>query len=741
MVCHPVRPILPMLNLSALFILSTQSKSRLMRYRTRLVLAAWLAFVVLALSLAFAGMQYRFSELQIICETPRCVVGQPAELIVAMQNQGVRIDAAAMRDKAFSILTFDSILCIFIFALGAVLIWQKPGNLAAVLSAFVFVALAVMLWGTPDSLGRAEPAFVLPVRLLRFLSMAGLLVVFNTLPAGRFRWGWLRWLTALFVLACFFFVVVQGATLDMPIAADNAALGALAAIAALTALASLWWRLRASETEIERRQLQWILAGASLAIAWLGLKHLLYILAPLVMRGTWSNFADLINIIVVMSFAGCLAVAILQFQLFDIEIVINRGLVYGALTLFIIGAYALIVGGLSVAFARLAPGDDAVVQLLVPLIATSLIVLVFQPLRDKLQRFVNRLMYGDRDEPYAALARLGQRLEAAFEPAAILPSIVETVARTLNLPYVAIATVEHGALNVKSEWRTPDAQSSGLDAPMLTIPLVYQNEPLGELRASPRRGETTLAEVDRRLLSDLAQQASAAVHGVRLMDDLRTLSIDLQASRERLVLAREEERRRLRRDLHDDLAPTLAGLALTASIIADRIPANPGKAVALANDLNHAIRATIGDIRRLVDDLRPPSLDQLGLVAALRERAAQFSLAGNGLCVTVEADELPPLPAAIEVAAYRIAQEALMNAIRHAQAHTCRIRLTRADARLLLEISDDGVGLSEARTAGLGLHSMQERAVELGGQCLVESAPNGGTCVHASLPITRHDAP
>src|SRR4029079_6582486 len=101
---------------------------------------------------------------------------------------------------------FDSILCIFIFALGSVLIWQKPGNPAAVLGAFVFVALAVMLWGTPDSLGRAQPAFVLPVRLLRFLSMAGLLVVFNTLPDGRFRWGWLRWLTAFFVLASFIFV-------------------------------------------------------------------------------------------------------------------------------------------------------------------------------------------------------------------------------------------------------------------------------------------------------------------------------------------------------------------------------------------------------------------------------------------------------------------------------------------------------------------------------------------------------
>jgi len=269
---------------------------------------------------------------------------------------------------------------------------------------------------------------------------------------------------------------------------------------------------------------------------------------------------------------------------------------------------------------------------------------------------------------------------------------------------------------------------------------VYQNEPLGELRASPRRGETTFGAVDRQLLADLAQQASAAVHGVRLMDDLRSLSADLQGSRERLVLAREEERRRLRRDLHDELAPTLAGLALTAGTIADLVVVDPGKAAALANDLNHAIRGTIGGIRRLVDDLRPPTLDELGLAAAIRERAAQFSLPANHLSVTVAAEQLPLLPAAVEVAAYRIVQEALMNAARHAQAHTCHIRLTLADAQLQVEVSDDGIGLGAARTAGVGLRSMQERALELGGHCLIEPGTNGGTCVRASLPIANQHA-
>jgi len=371
------------------------------------------------------------------------------------------------------------------------------------------------------------------------------------------------------------------------------------------------------------------------------------------------------------------------------------------------------------------------------LAATGLVAVFFQSFRERVQRFVNQLLYGERDDPYAVLARLSQRLEAAFEPAAVLPSIVETVAKTLNLPYVAIATVERGELSIRSEWHSADAIASTLNVSLITIPLIYQNEQLGEMRVCPRRGETTLAEADRRLLADLAQQASVAVHGVRLMNDLRDLTTDLQRSRERLVLAREEDRRRLRRDLHDDLAPMLAGLALTADTVADLIPTDPAKATALANDLNHSIRAAVSDIRRLVYDLRPPTLDELGLVAAIRERAAPFTHSADGLRVTVEADELPSLPAAVEVAAYRIAQEALMNVARHAQAKACHIRLALDDDCLQLEITDDGLGLTETRTPGVGLRSMQERAAELGGACVIERGLHGGMRVQVRLPISK----
>jgi signal transduction histidine kinase len=228
-------------------------------------------------------------------------------------------------------------------------------------------------------------------------------------------------------------------------------------------------------------------------------------------------------------------------------------------------------------------------------------------------------------------------------------------------------------------------------------------------------------------LDDLARQAGVAVHEIGL-------TFALQRSRERLVTAREEERRRLRRDLHDGLGSQLAALHLRAGTVRTLLP--PGLAAADAGvlELQEEIHAAIGDIRRLVYALRPPALDELGLGGALRSLAAQCS-ASNGLQVQVNApDQVPPLPAAVEVAAYRIAQEALANVVRHAQAHICQVRFRLADG-LCLDIQDDGIGLPAVRQAGVGLRSMRERAEELGGTCVVETVSGSGTRVLVRLPL------
>jgi signal transduction histidine kinase len=235
-----------------------------------------------------------------------------------------------------------------------------------------------------------------------------------------------------------------------------------------------------------------------------------------------------------------------------------------------------------------------------------------------------------------------------------------------------------------------------------------------------------------------------AVHAVRL-------TADLQRSRERLVSAREEERRRLRRDLHDGLGPTLGAQRLKVGSARALYVQDPAAADALLAELEADLGAALADIRRLVYDLRPPALDELGLVGAIRQTAAPYagrgdhagSDNGNRLHVEVVAPaRLPPLPAAVEVAAYRIAQEALTNVVRHAHARTCQIRLSLEETALRVAVADDGVGLPEPRAGrprhtGVGLVSMRERAEELGGTCQLQTPAEGGTRVLARLPLPQ----
>jgi signal transduction histidine kinase len=342
-------------------------------------------------------------------------------------------------------------------------------------------------------------------------------------------------------------------------------------------------------------------------------------------------------------------------------------------------------------------------------------------------------MFGERDDPYAVLSRLGRRLEETLAPDSVLPSIAETIREALKLPYAAIMLAERNGLSYL-------AASGTVTDGAIHVPLVYQQEPVGELILAPRAPGETFSAGDRRLLEDLARQVGVAAHNVRLAAETMRLNADLQRSRERLVTAREEERRRLRRELHDGLAPTLAALNLQAGQIKGLLRADPQGAESLADAWRADMRATIASVRRLAYELRPPVLDELGLVAAIEERARR---AGGLLRVTVDAPAaLGALPAAVEVAAFRIAQEALTNVEPHANAHTCIIKLWVADgsdsqAALTIEVSDDGVGLPPAarHRSGVGIVSMRERAEELGGTCLVESRPGGGTRVWACLPL------
>lgn len=525
---------------------------------------------------------------------------------------------------------------------------------------------------------------------------------------------------------------------------------AIIGLAALACVISLIFRFRHSQG-VERQQLKWFTYAGSLAFAVLVIEF-----TPLQNR--------IIAGLGVLTIPIAVGIAILKYRLYDIDLIINRTLVYGSLTASVVGLYVLLVGGLGALFQS---GGN----LLISLLATAVVAVLFAPLRDRLQRGVNRLLYGQRDDPYAVLSRLGQRLEATLAPNAVLPTIVETVAQALKLPYVAIAlttadrrvrslpvgppTVEestlqnpargtpaearrqrHASERAKSNIQNPEASFEvvaafgvPIDDP-LRLPLVYQGETVGRLLLAPRSPGEAFSGAERRLLDDLAREAGIAVHAVRL-------TTALQHSRERLVTAREEERRRLRRDLHDGLGPQLASLTLKLETARNRLAHDP-IADALLADLTAQTQAAVADIRRLVYALRPPALDEFGLVSALRQGAAQYSYQEHpGVHITIDApQELPPLPAAVEVAAYRITQEALTNVVRHAGPSTClvRLRLDETAGWLCLEIQDDGQGLPAVRRSGVGLNSMRERAEELGGTWMIEPVPTGGTRVLARLP-------
>ncbi|HET7168655.1 MAG TPA: histidine kinase [Candidatus Limnocylindrales bacterium] len=447
-----------------------------------------------------------------------------------------------------------------------------------------------------------------------------------------------------------------------------------------------------------------------------------------------------------------LALAIVHDRLFDIDVVIRRTLVYGGLTLGVVVAYLVAVTALT---RILGPQEYAA-----SLLATGLAALAALPLRDALQHAVDRLLYGQRDQPVRVMRRLGMRLEWATDPAGAFPAVVETLADALRLPYVALEVAgELGSPGDPGGQRGPGTvggpeapESAG--APLLVaehgrppadvhiLPLVHGGERVGRLLLGLRAGESAFSPTEAALLADLARQTGAAVHAQRLRDDLAR-------SRERLVVAREEERRRLRHDLHDGLGPTLAAIAMRAEAAAIHLDTDRSAADADLAAVADDAHAAVADLRRLVDGLRPPSLDQLGLARALHEQVERLSAVGpdgNGPTVTFETTpaRLPALPAAIEVAAYRIALEALTNAIRHAGARTCAVRLV-ADDRLTVEVADDGQGLADggpgdarelpATGRGTGLESMRRRAAEVGGVLSIEPAGSRGTIVRAQLPL------
>ncbi len=545
--------------------------------------------------------------------------------------------------------------------------------------------------------------------------MVALTLVLQVFPDGRWagpRWRLFGWATvAVIVAGSLCWALVPYDRLDFPLPAQYSAArnpvgvpGAEVAVevvlvpfllCAVGSFACLVVRWRRAD-EVARQQIRVVLAAAGAVLV---LVMVSQFALPSAAAVAVVGAAAMVPVPV------ALAVAVLRYRLWDLDVVINRSLVYGGLAVAVVGGYLAVVtllGGLLGAAS--------------PAVGTLVVALLAHPLYEWLRRSVNRLRYGDRDDPQGALLNLGRRLADSAGPEQALAGVAETVTRTLRVPYAAVTA--------------PGVQPVSAGAPSgdeVELPLVYQGRSVGTLTVAPRgRGERFTA-ADRRLLDGLASQVAAAVHSVRLTGELKD-------SREQLVLAREEERRRLRRDLHDELGPALAAVGLQLETVGDLAGTDPGAARALAERLGGQVREALRDVRRIVDDLRPPALDDLGLAGALRQQAARF--AGPEFAVTIEVGELGALPAAVDVAAYRIVLEALNNATRHAAGTRCDVVVRRQAAGVEIEVRDDGVGIRPDWSAGVGLASMHRRAAELGGRCILGAPASGtGTVVRATLPV------
>ncbi len=444
-------------------------------------------------------------------------------------------------------------------------------------------------------------------------------------------------------------------------------------------------------TGLERQQLKWRAVHVVYAL----------VLFPFVVTGlVWLPPIDSIL------FVATLVVPVLRYRLWAIDTILRRSVAYSVVAAVLVAVYGMVA----------AVGSRLVSQTVGASVAAGLVAVAFVPVRDRAQRVIDHLFYGDRSDPYATLRELGRRLGGAAPPGTLLAGVVDTVQTSLRLPYVAIERAADG---------TVLAAGGEPGATVEWWPLAYDGRVEARLVASPRRGEDTFDQRDRDLLADVARHAGPAVHA-------ESLTADLLASRQRLVQAREEERRRLRRDLHDGLGPVLTAIGLNLDAARVRLSATAGAEATdrLLAEAKAASAQALTDLRQVVYGLRPPSLDDLGLVGAVRAQADRLA-AGSGLALELDADEgLPALPAAVEVAAFRTAVEAVTNVVRHGRATRCCVRLAVPHPDMMeVTVTDDGRPGPRAWTPGVGLSAMRERAEELGGTLDAGPTGSGGRVV------------
>jgi signal transduction histidine kinase len=433
---------------------------------------------------------------------------------------------------------------------------------------------------------------------------------------------------------------------------------------------------------------------------------------------------------------AAIAVAIFRYRLYDVDLVIRKTVVFGVLAAFITAVYVAVVVGLGSIFTN---------TLVLRIAATALVAVAFQPVRDRANRLANRLVYGDRASPYEVLARFGERVGETYASDDVLPRIARVIAEGTAAARSDVWLRLGDRLTLAASWPVSEPQASfaieGDDLPPIdadrVAPVRHQGELLGAIAVTKPASEP-LAAGEAELLDRLAEQAGLVLANARLTADLeaRLMQIarqaaDLRSSRQRIVAAQDEERRRLERNIHDGAQQHLVALAVKLRLAKTALQKDPEQGRRMLGEIRGEVDAALDTLRSLALGIYPPLLEERGIAAAL---AAQY-LRGS-LPVRMEADGIGRYPIELEAAVYFCTLEALQNAAKYARATSITIAFREQGGALEFSVTDDGVGFDPGSNGtGTGIQGIRDRISVFGGDAEIESSPGHGTTVRGRVPV------
>ena len=577
------------------------------------------------------------------------------------------------------------------------------------------------------------PIVVLPATFLLLLFPDG------HLPSRR--WRWFAWFMAVsFTVIAFIILFSPGDMVESGYPGVQNPLGiealrpilepALAVIVTIPigvagSLLALVLRFRRS-TGIERLQLRWLVTAAAIVAV-------LYIAALFL---AWGREWLLLQNISIMSFGLipiAIGVSILRYRLFDVDLVINRAVLFGALAVFITIVYVSIVVGVgTLVGSRASPVLSAA--------AAAVVALAFQPVRRRAQRLADRLVYGKRATPYEVLSEFSERVGQTYANEELLPRMARALGEGTGAARADVWVRVGEELRAEATWPEdaeappPRAMSSSQEhvatASSFFEPVRHRDELLGALSIEKRPGES-LSATEEKLIQDLAAQAGLVMRNAALTEDLLDTIEQLRTSRQRLVTAQDEERRKLERNLHDGAQQQLVALTVKLGLLERLVERDPGQAKTIAGQLQGDATGALEELRDLARGIYPPLLADQGLAAALGSQARKSTVP-----VTIEADGVGRYAREAEAAVYFSCLEALQNVAKYASASRATVRLSDGDGRLRFEVTDDGAGFDPSTSSyGTGLQGIADRLAALDGELEVRSSVGAGTTVAGTLPV------